>query len=243
MSGLLDFLRARRSELSDWLTRRGLAHTFSLAEYRLEKLTRPLLDLYAAGDLLDAGSGRAPYRERLRRRGVRIITLDVEDRSGGTDLIADVQAMPEVAGDSMDTILCTQVLEHLPRPWDALAEIARVLRPGGHLILSVPHLSAIHEAPGDFYRYTRYGLESLLGDAGLEVLEVRASGGLVCFLSHGLSLLLMSVLAAVPGLRGATWLLNYVLLVRALEPVDRLIGFESVFPCDYVVLAGKPSRS
>ena len=243
MSGVLSFLSARRAELGDWLTREGLAHTFSLATWRLHRLTEPLLDRAARGRLLDAGSGRAPYLSALRSRGVEIVTLDVEDRSGTTDLVADLQDMPEVETASMDTVLCTQVLEHVPRPWQAVAEIARVLAPGGHLILSVPHLSAIHEAPGDFYRYTRYGLDSLLVGAGLEVMEIRASGGLLCFLGHGLSMLVLGTLGALPGLRRPAWALNYALLVRVLEPIDRLIGFESVFACDYVVLARKPEAS
>lgn len=243
MSAAFSFLRARRAEMGDWLTRKGLAHTLSLAPWRLHRLTEPLLERHARGKLLDVGSGRAPYHDRLRARGVQVLTLDVEDRSGETDIIGDLQDMPEVESASVDTVLCTQVLEHVPRPWDAVREIARVLAPGGHLILSVPHLSAIHEAPLDFYRYTRYGLESMLTGAGLEVCEVRASGGLVSFLSHGLSMLVLGTLGAVPGLRGLAWLLNYLLLVRLLEPVDRLIGVESVYPCDYVALAQRPDGS
>lgn len=242
MSGPLSFLRARRAELSDWLTREGLAHTFSLATWRLQRATEPVLERHARGRLLDAGCGRAPHLEALRARGVAIVTLDVEDRGGSTDLIADLQDMPEVKSGSVDTVLCTQVLEHVPRPWQALAEIARVLAPGGHLILSVPHLSAIHEAPGDYYRYTRYGLDALLTGAGLEVLDIRASGGLFCLLGHGASLLALGTLGAIPGLRRVAWSLNYALLVRGLDWVDRLLGFERVFPCDYVALARKPER-
>lgn len=240
MSGALASLRARRAELAEWLDRRGLAHTFSLATWRLHRTTAPLLARYARGRLLDAGSGRAPHLEALRGRGVRVVTLDAEDRSGATDLVADLQAMPQVASACFDTVLCTQVLEHVPRPWDALAEIARVLAPGGHLILSVPHLSAIHEAPADYYRYTRYGLDALLRGAGLEVHELRASGGLLCFLGHGLSMGVLGTLGALPGLRRLAWALNYALLVRALEPLDRLLGLARVLPCDTVALARKP---
>ena len=65
-------------------------------------------------------------------------------------------------------------------------------------------------------------------------------GGVWCFLGHGASSALLTTIGAVPGLRWATWLLNYVLLVRLLDPIDRLVGLPSLYPCDYVLLARKP---
>ena len=118
-----------------------------------------------------------------------------------------------------------------------LAEIARVLAPGGHLILSVPHLSLLHEVPHDYFRFTRYGLEALLAGAGLRVLELSECGGLVSFLAHGASLALMTTLGSLPGLRAPVWALNYALLVRAADLADRWLGLERLYPCNYVVLA------
>lgn len=240
--GWIDWLKRRRHRLDDVLTRRGLAHTFSLARRRLHRRTLRLLADVSGGRLLDIGSGRSPFKPLLVARGVEVISLDVEDRAGEVDLLADAQRMPEVEDGSVDAVLCTQVLEHLPRPWDALGEIARVLRPGGRLILSVPHLSMIHEAPHDYYRYTRHGLDSLCARAGLEVVGIEATGGLCCFLGHALSLALMSTVGAIPGLRWATWLVNYLVLVLLLEPIDRLAGLARLFPCDYCLLARKPGE-
>ena len=160
------------------LSGRGLAHTFSLARRRLHRAVAAAIAEHAAGDCLDCGSGRSPYRALLAERGASVTSVDVEDRSGEIDLLADIQEMPQIADSSFDTVLCTQVLEHVPRPWRAMAELARVLRPGGRLILSVPHLSAVHEAPHDFYRYTRHGLETLSAEAGLEVERIEPTGGL-----------------------------------------------------------------
>ncbi|MFQ5592277.1 MAG: methyltransferase domain-containing protein, partial [Phycisphaerae bacterium] len=140
---------------------------------------------------------------------------------------------------SMRTVVCTQVLEHVPRPWDALAEFYRTLKEDGYLILSVPHLSAIHEAPNDYYRYTRYGLGYLLSSRGLTIVDAIESGGLVSFLAHNLSMVLMCIPGAVPGLRRIVWAVNYLLLIRLLEPVDKLLGFARHFPCNYVVVARK----
>ena len=233
------FLHRQRRRLEEIAAAHGLLHTLSLARYRLHEHLLTLIARHAEGTCLDAGSGRSPYKTALERAGGSVTSTDVEDRAGHLNLVADIQDMPQIASASIDTILCTQVLEHLPRPWDALEEVSRVLRPGGAAILSVPHLSIIHEAPHDYFRYTRYGLEELCVRAGLEPVVVEPTGGILCFLGHGASSALMTTLGAVPGLRWATWLFNYVLLVRLLDPIDRLIGLPSLYPCDYVLLARK----
>jgi SAM-dependent methyltransferase len=234
---MMEALRRRRARLDAWLAQRGLAHTFALPVYQLHRRTLPLIEGWGSGPCLDAGAGRSPWRPTLEARGIAVFSLDVEARGEGVDLIADLQHMPQVADASMATVLCTQVLEHLPRPWDAVAELARVLRPGGHLILSVPHLSMLHEVPHDYFRFTRYGLESLLSARGLRVMRIEESGGLVSLLCHALSMLWMTTLGCVPGLRWPAWLVNYLVLVRAGGWLDACIGLPRLYPCNYVLLA------
>ena len=231
------WIQRQRSFLDDDLARRGLVHTFSLARFTLHRATQELIDAHAAGVCLDVGSGRAPYRDLLASRCERVVTLDIERRTEDVDLIGDIQNLEGIAEESYDTVVCTQVLEHLPRPWDALGEIRRVLRPGGKLILSVPHLPAIHEAPHDYYRYTRYGLASLCEGAALESLEIREAGGLLSFVGHGASYALMSTLGTVPGVRHVVWAINYLLLCRLLGLVDSLLGMRSVYPCNLALVA------
>jgi SAM-dependent methyltransferase len=239
---VLRFLRSKRAALDSWLTEKGVAHTFSLPVYQLHHHTLPLVEKYATGLCLDAGSGRSPWKPLLAARGIRVLSLDVEDRAGEVDIIADLQDMPDIEDGSITTVLCTQVLEHLPRPWDAIGEICRVLTPGGYLILSVPHLSVIHEAPHDYYRYTRYGLRTLCERSGLEVVQIEESGGLLSFLSHAISMVLFCTLAAVPGLRWITWKINLA-LIHIFSAADRLLGAASVYPCNYVLLARKPAAA
>lgn len=237
-----DWLRSRRRGLEAELTARGLAHTLSLARYRLHRAIDAAIAGNARGDCLDAGSGRSPYKTMLLQNAERVISVDVEDRSGNTDVIADIQEMPQLEDASFDTILCSQVLEHVPRPADALREFARVLRPDGILILTVPHLSVIHEAPHDYYRYTQYGLASLCEQTDLRVTRINATGGLWCFLLHGWSACLLSSLGSVPLLRWPMWLLNYLLFVRLGELADRMVGLISLYPCDYLMLAVKTEK-
>ncbi len=130
---------------------------------------------YARGRMLDVGCGGRPYRGLF---ALAVSAYVGVDRWGdpAPDVKGDAQALPFRA-EGFDTILCSQVLEHLPEPGRALAEMGRALRVGGHLIVTAPHIWGIHEEPHDYYRFTRYGLCHLMRQAGLEVVEVRAMAG------------------------------------------------------------------
>ena len=86
------------------------------------------------------------------------------------DYVCDLVAIP-VEDARFDHVVCTQVLEHLPEPLRVIAELGRVLKPGGTLWLSAPLFYAEHEKPYDFFRYTRTAW-ALLEDAGFEVGEI-----------------------------------------------------------------------
>ncbi len=240
VNAILQFVKKGRQQLEDSLTRAGKAHTLSLARYRLHRLLRDRITNYAAGNCLDAGSGRSPFKALLGKQGSSLTSIDVEDRSGDVDLIGDIQSMPELSSDSFDTLLCSQVLEHVPRPWDAMGEFSRVLRPDGTLILSVPHLSVLHEIPHDYFRYTPYGLTSLCERAGLEVASIEPTGGLGCFFWHGFSSMLVSLFAGIPFLGRILLFLNYWLFVRLPDCIEGVVGLPNLYPCDLVLIARKP---
>jgi SAM-dependent methyltransferase len=234
---MLRRLRERRAELAEWLESRGGAQRLSLLTQCLDRDTLPIVRTHARGSCLDAGAGRSPWRPRLEALGLRVVSLDIEARGAGVDIVADLQCMPELESASFDTVVCTQVLEHLPRPSAAIAEIARVLRPGGVLILSAPHLSMLHELPHDYFRFTAEGLRAMLETQGFSVETKRASGGLVAFVGHALSLALLTTLGSVPGLRALTFSLNQVLLIGLFGLLDRVLGLRSLFPCNIIVAA------
>jgi SAM-dependent methyltransferase len=150
----------------DWLINRHLMRSIRHASAT-----------HARGLLLDVGCGGRPHES---------IFLPYVDRYIGVDTPASALSRVDVAAiashlpfpdQTFDTVLCTEVLEHLSDPATCLREMGRVLRVGGHLILTTPQLWHLHEEPYDFFRYTRYGLSHLCNGAGLKVVEIRPHGG------------------------------------------------------------------
>lgn len=125
------------------------------------KLTRITLDTFivshaSRGRTLDLGAQNGPYAAHFPRR----IAVDLQP-ARGLHARADAHALPFVDG-AFDVVLCTEVLEHLPEPQRAIDEMYRVLRAGGTLLLTTRFLFPIHDAPHDYFRYTKYGLRHLL---------------------------------------------------------------------------------
>lgn len=132
---------------------------------------------YARGLLLDVGCGGRPYESVLRPYVHRYIGVDTPASTFSQFDVAAVASHLPFTEQSFDSILCTEVLEHLSDPASCLREMGRVLRPGGHLILTTPQVWHLHEEPYDFFRYTKYGLTHLCHSAGLEMVETRSHGG------------------------------------------------------------------
>jgi SAM-dependent methyltransferase len=134
----------------------------------------------ARGRLLDAGCGDVPYYGLYRDRVDEVTCIDWPGSSHGAlhvDVPVDLNGALPFADARFDTVLLTDVLEHIARPAALLGEIARVLAPGGRLVATVPFLYWVHEAPHDYFRYTQHGLRSLAATAGLAVVSLDAYGG------------------------------------------------------------------
>jgi SAM-dependent methyltransferase len=134
------------------------------------KLTRVTLDRFIAahassGRTLDIGAQNSPYAALFPNR----IALDIKP-GRGVAVIGDAQALG-IGSETFDAIVCTEVLEHLPEPRRAIDEMFRVLRPGGSLLLTTRFLFPIHDAPHDYFRYTKYGLRHLLRQFEIVELE------------------------------------------------------------------------
>jgi SAM-dependent methyltransferase len=165
---------------TDSLRGRSEALRRFVAEAPLERqtiasfLTAAAAELPAGARVADVGAGEAPYRELFAHTEYMTIDWAQTIHDGpraGVDIVAPADQIP-VDDASFDGVLLTQVLEHVPEPARVLAELHRVLRPGGRLYLTAPLVWELHELPHDYYRYTDEGLSHLLAAAGFVDLRV-----------------------------------------------------------------------
>lgn len=112
------------------------------------------------GIMLDVGAKGAPYQDHFAAE--RYMTLDI-DPAVEPDLCCDLHDITWEA-DYFDTVLATEVLEHLSDPQHAINEMHRILKPGGVCLLSTRFIYQYHADPQDYYRYTHDALNYLLRD-------------------------------------------------------------------------------
>ncbi|MBI3181719.1 MAG: class I SAM-dependent methyltransferase [Myxococcales bacterium] len=121
------------------------------------------------GRLLDLGGGRESARGAFEGLGYQYVSVDLESQASGVPrVIADAHHLP-LRSDSFDVVVSKDTLEHFCNPREAVAEVRRVLRPGGHFAIWVPFLHGFHST--DYYRYTPLGLRYLLADFEVEMLD------------------------------------------------------------------------
>lgn len=173
-------------------------------------LTRSLREVAprTRGRLLDVGCGDrrfepifSPFIEEyvgVEHEAV-FATTNASTRSAGATLLYDGKHLPFDAS-SFDTVISTEVLEHTPDPAALVAEMARVLRPDGTLIITTPFAMRLHEEPYDYFRFTPHGLSSLVGRTGLAVKDTLAFGGVFSVVGHKLNSYLAIRLGRLQGL-------------------------------------------
>lgn len=131
------------------------------------------------GNLLDVGCGEMPFRT-LAPKAKHYVGLDVKEAvSFGMRDHLDIVLFDGVnipfPDSSFDCLLCTEVLEHTHEPDALIAEMLRVLRPNGVLLITVPFAARVHHAPHDFRRFTRYQLARMLSQFGSVSIQERGN--------------------------------------------------------------------
>ena len=186
--------------------------------------------------VLDAGAGEGQYAHEFARQRYCGVDLGVGDSAwnySGLDVVADLTALPFRDG-SFDAALHIVTIEHLREPARALEEMARTLAPGAPLLIAAPHEWEVHQAPHDYFRYTRYGLAYLLKYAGFEPVEIRPAGGYFRLLArrllNGLQFFTGGIrwLLFVPA---ALFLIPPALILPLLDPLDRDRNFTLGYVC------------
>ena len=94
----------------------------------------------------------------------------------GVDRVADMHALPAEWGGRFSGVVCSEVLEHVARPWVALPELRRVMQPGALVVVTTLFAFPEHGYPDDYYRYSRQGLALLLADAGFTDVATEYAG-------------------------------------------------------------------
>jgi SAM-dependent methyltransferase len=180
---------------------------------------RALRDLLAsAGPMargLNVGAGDT-------RWGAAFIHVDLAP-TPAVDVVADAQSLP-FGGGTFDLVISQETVEHLPDPFAAVAEMGRVLAPGGWIYLQAPFIIGYHPGPEDYWRFTRTGLARLVERAGVTPMRVdRAVAGgtgfyriLVEFLAGGVGRIVPAAYLPAKGLAS--------LLCFPLKWLDPLLG-------------------
>ncbi len=211
----------------------------SPALYGLHDVLEPILVDVARGRVLDVGCGSMPFRHCMSSAVTEYHGLDIDDRGSQLTYVGNAEDMTEIRDETYDFVLASELLEHVKSPQRVLAEIHRVLKQDGTVVLTVPHLSRIHEAPNDYFRFTSFGVEALMGEAGLVVVRAETTGGLLSFLAHQFCMPVMAASSRFPMFLKVAAFMNLILVVVPVRAMDRLLGTASLFPLGYVVVGAK----
>jgi len=178
------------AEATAWIADHGdrapLAEIVNFNQLQRDRwVARLAASVPAGARVLDVGAGTCPYRERFshcRYEAQDFKRYEGEKLGGGVaygriDFASDITAIP-APDASYDVVLCTEVLEHVPEPFAAVREMARLLKPGGRLLLSAPLGSGRHQLPFHFYGgFTPEWYQHVARQLSLDVISVTPNGG------------------------------------------------------------------
>lgn len=191
----------------------------------------------AHGVLFDVGCGSKPYEKAFAPFVTDYLGLEYSPDSGyrlnKADFCGDAALLP-LADESVDTILCTEVMEHVHDLERTIAEFARVLRAGGTIITTAPFVYPIHDAY-DFFRYSPDGLAVMMTRYGLSVEEIEPLSGTAVTLAIMFKLYWYDI-----GFIWTKWLYPFGLVLRPLLwlgcfVVNVLGGlFETILPSKHL---------
>jgi len=130
------------------------------------------------GTVVDVGAGQAPYKKFVKCK--KYVPVDIEYNPGLPEMVVcDLNQGLSFGSNFCDLVIMTETLEHVKKPRFVLNEIFRILKPGGRLIMTSPFVWPIHAPPNDYFRYTNFGIEYLLKEAGFCDIVVKPNSGYI----------------------------------------------------------------
>lgn len=225
--------------------RSSLSAFYNHTSYRLHRFVNALAESARAEDvLLDVGAGDCQYKSYFAGK-CKYISHDIGGKDAcftydRIDIRSDIYDIP-LPDQSVDIILCTQVLEHLQYPARALKEMHRLLKPGGRLYFSVPFASDEHMLPYDYFRFTRFALDFLVQEQGFLKPEITPEGGRFILMGKMVKDL-FPLLTSNPRLQKLIYVFQapvvvpILFLLYILDPIDR----NKYLTNNYEVIARKP---
>jgi SAM-dependent methyltransferase len=234
-----ELLERNRLRINEELASHDSRKYFSTATYADSIVTIPALRAHLHGKLIDIGCGDMPFKALIEELVIQYDSIDIERRVSDVKYVGNIQDMNMIDNDRYDSALCLEVLEHVQDPFKAISEIHRILKKGGKLVCSVPHLSRLHEEPNDYYRYTKYGLRYLFENSGFHVISIEPSGGIFCFLGHQISTLFLCPIWHIPFVKDIAFWINKWIFVKGLFTLDKLFDKKKVFALGYTCVVEK----
>jgi SAM-dependent methyltransferase len=146
----------------------------------IAKFYQSNIPIYVKGRLIDLGCGKVPLYESYKSHAERVTCVDWVNsvhQNPYTDFEQDLNQPLQFEDCSFDTVILSDVLEHIRKPEQLVNEIYRILDHKGILLMNVPFYYWLHEVPFDYFRYTRYALQSIAEDQGFEMVYLEAYGG------------------------------------------------------------------
>jgi SAM-dependent methyltransferase len=200
------------------------------------------LKLHAKGRLLDLGCGKVPLFDAYRHYVTDNICIDWENtayKNDHLDFEADLTKELPFADGEFDTIILSDVLEHIAEPERLCGEIARVLSPKGKLLMNVPFYYMLHEEPHDYYRFTEFALRRFMDRSGMQILQLHAMGGAPEVMLDVFSKNVMHVpVAGVPVATVSHWFTSALIHTSVGRRISEATARN--FPLGYFLVAAKP---
>ena len=195
-----------------------------------------IIKKYASGNLLDCGCGKVPYYQVYKEQVDNITCTDWEktyNKSSSIDVHSDLNEKLNVDSDAYNTVLLTDVINHIHQPKILMKEISRVLQKNGKLVLATPFYYWINEAPYDYHRYTKFELIELCKENNLKIIELNEYGGF-------LDIIFDMGNKVIPNKK---WMINlYLKITKFLSKTfiyRKLSKYNEKFPLGYYLIAQK----